>query len=107
MNKFYGAVGFGVSEEKAAYVHDQNITERMYSGDILQFSRRFEKGEGLNDDLNISNKISILGDPYAYENFVNIRYVTWMGTKWKVPSIEVNYPRLILTIGGVYNGPDS
>ena len=107
MNKFYGAVGFGVSEEKAAYVYDQTIVERMYSGDILQFSRQFEKGEGLNDNLNISNKISILGDPYAYENFANIRYVSWMGTLWKVSSIEVNYPRLILAIGGVYNGPNS
>jgi len=32
-----------------------------------------------------------------------IRYVTWMGTKWRVANIDVNYPRLNLSIGDVYN----
>jgi len=78
------------------------ITEREYYGDILQFSRRWENGEHLNDDLNIDNKISIVADPFAYENFHAIRYIWWIGAKWKVISAEVQYPRLILTIGGVY-----
>lgn len=101
--KFYGQVGYGESIEIRPGVWDQIITERSYYGDVLQFSRRWETGENLNDNLNIVNKINIVADPFAYENFYRIRYVIWMGEKWKVSNVEVQYPRLILTIGGVYN----
>ena len=103
MGKFYGKIGYGVVEETKPDVHEEKITERDYYGDVLQFNRRWESGEHLNDDLNVSNKISIVADPFAYENFHNMRYVVWMGTKWKISLVDVQYPRLILTVGGVYN----
>ena len=62
-----------------------------------------ETGTSLNDNLNISNEFSIIADPFAYENFQNMRYIVFMGAKWKITSVEVQYPRLILTVGGVYN----
>ena len=104
MAKFYDVVGYGVTAETTPGVYEEQIVERKYYGDVLRNARRYEKGEGLNDDLNIDNKISIVADAYAYNHFFAIRYVNWMGVSWKVSSVEVEAPRLILSLGGVYNG---
>lgn len=103
MAKFYGIIGYGETKEMKPGVWEEEITERNYYGDVLQFGRRWESGEHLNDDLNVSNKISIVADPFAYQNFHAIRYIVWMGSKWKISNVEVQYPRLILSIGGIYN----
>ena len=76
----------------------------MYYGELIRNTRKLQSTEYLNDDINISNEISILADPFAYANFHSMRYVDFMGAKWKIISVEVQYPRLILTVGGVYNG---
>ena len=104
MAKFFGTIGFGITEETSLGVWEEKIIERQYYGDVLRFSRRWEMADKVNDNLNVSNQISIVADPYACENFAFIRYVEWAGVKWKVPTVEVQYPRLILSIGGVYNG---
>lgn len=103
MPKYYGTIGFVETHETAPDVWTEEITEREYSGDVLRIQRRWQGSEHLNDDLTISNRLSILSDPYAYNNFQSIRYATWMGAKWKVTSVEVAYPRLLLDLGGVYN----
>lgn len=105
MAKFYGEVGYMTTGETAPGVWGEVITERPYYGDILKNTKRWQGSEGLNDDITTSNTISILADPFAYENFFDIRYVRWMGAAWKVTSVEVQRPRLILSIGGVYNEP--
>lgn len=105
MGKFYGKVGYGETVETSPDIWEEQIVERAYYGDVLKNSRQWEKGEGLNDNLRINNSISVVADAYAYENFANIRYVEWMGAKWKVTNVEVHRPRLIFTLGGVYNGP--
>lgn len=104
MAKFYGAVGYAVTEENTPGVWDERIIERMYYGELIRNTRKLQSTEYLNDDINISNEISILADPFAYANFHSMRYVDFMGAKWKIISVEVQYPRLILTVGGVYNG---
>lgn len=104
MAKFYGAVGYAVTEENTPGVWDEHIVERMYYGELIRNTRKLQTTEYLNDDINISNEISILADPFAYANFHSMRYVEFMGAKWKIISVEVLYPRLILTVGGVYNG---
>lgn len=103
MGKFYGIIGYGTTRETVPGVWEKEITERCYYGDILQFNRRTESSGGINDNLNITNKISIVADPFAYKNFHTMLYTSWMGVKWKITDVEVQYPRLILTIGGVYN----
>ena len=103
MAKFYGTIGYGETKETRPGVWEETVTERNYYGDVLQFGRRWESSGNLNDDLNVSNRISIVADPFAYEKFHAIRYISWMGAKWKVSAVEVDYPRLVLTIGGVYN----
>jgi hypothetical protein len=106
MAKYSGKIGFVLSTpvETAPGVFENPITERKYRGDVLQDSRRWDKSEYANDDLNLANRISIVGDAYAHDNFFAIRYVEWMGALWKVTKVEIQRPRLILTIGGVYNG---
>lgn len=104
MAKFYGAVGYGITEETTPGVWTDEIVERFYSGDVIKNYKSSSSGESINDDINISNSISILSDPFAMQHFHTIKYVKWMGAAWKVSSVEVQYPRLILSIGGVYNG---
>ena len=104
MNKFYGKIGYAITEETVPGVWVERIVERSYYGDVIRNIRRLQSSENLNDDINVSNEISIVADAFANQNFHSMRYVEYMGTKWKVSSIEVKYPRLILSIGGVYNG---
>lgn len=103
MAKFYGKVGYAVTEETTPGVWKPSIVEKEYYGDLIRNSRRLESTSKVNDDVSIENQISIVADPFAYKNFHNIRYVEYMGVKWKVSNIEVQYPRLILTMGGVWN----
>lgn len=104
MAKFFGAIGYVVTSETKPGVYEEQIIEREYFGDVNRNIRKLENSEYLNDDINVSNEISIVSDPFANENFYSMRYAEFMGTKWKITSVEVKYPRLILTLGGVYNG---
>lgn len=104
MAKFYGTIGYVKTVETEPGMWEEQKTERQYSGELVKNTRRLESSGGVNDNVNISNEVSIVADPYAYENFHAMRYIKFMGAKWKISNIEVRYPRLILTIGGVYNG---
>ncbi len=104
MAKFYGVIGYAETVETTPGVWTEVITERNYSGDVIKNTKRWQAGENLNDNLMINNTISIVADPFAYQNFYAIRYINWMGALWKISNVEVQRPRLILSIGGVYNG---
>lgn len=104
MAKFYGVIGYAVTEETKPGVWKEQITERMYYGDLTRNTRKLQSTDQLNDNINVANEISIIADPFANKNFHSMKYVEFMGAKWKVTSVEVQYPRLILTVGGVYNG---
>jgi hypothetical protein len=104
MAKFYGAIGYAETNETSPGVWTEVITERNYYGDVIRDNRRLQAGENLNDNLTLNNIFSIVADPYAYQNFHAMRYVKWMGASWKISNVEVQRPRLLLTIGGVYNG---
>ena len=104
MARFYGAVGYSVSADKGDGVWVNEITEHNHYGDATRNAARWEKGASINDDLTLDVQISILADEFAYSNFQSIKYVTYMGVRWKVTRIEVKRPRLILTLGGEYNG---
>jgi len=107
MARYFGEVGYGESVEMppGSGVWEDVITEFSYFGDVIRNYRKLESGEGLNDDLAVSNSISIVADQYAIEHFFAIRYIRWEGVLWTVPTVEVRSPRLILNLGKVYNGP--
>lgn len=104
MAKFYGKVGYGISKETAPGVWVDEIVERPYYGELVRNTRKMQMSNKVIDDINIANEISILADPFARDNFQYMRYVEFMGVKWKVTTIDVQFPRLILSIGGLYNG---
>lgn len=104
MAKFYGVIGYAVTKETAPGVWTEEIAEQSYYGDLTRNMRRLQDSGDLNDDINVANEISIVADPYANANFHSMRYVAFMGAKWKISKVEAQYPRLILTLGGVYNG---
>lgn len=104
MAKFCGVIGFAVTKETRPGIYEDQIEEHSYVGDLIRNSRRLQTGSQVNDDINISNQISIVADPYANQNFHAMRYATYLGTKWKITNVEVQYPRLILELGGVWNG---
>ena len=103
MAKWFGAIGFAETVETSPGVWQEQITEANYYGDVMRDSRTLQTTDQLNDNVNIANKISIVADPFANQHFHNMRYATYMGAKWKVSTVEVQHPRLILTIGGLYN----
>ena len=105
MAKYYGEVGYAVTQETRPGIWEETIVERSYYGDVIRNTRRLESGESVNDDVVLNNSISIVADPYAHQNMLAIRYIKWMGALWKVTNVEVQSPRLLLTIGGVYHGP--
>ena len=108
MPKYYGEIGFATTAEypEDSGIWVSTITKKNYSGDVLNSSRRIEISDSANPDLNVSNRISIVANEYAMQNFHSIRYATYLGTKWRVSNVEVQVPRLILSLGGLFNGED-
>ena len=104
MAKFSGMIGYAETVETVPGVWEEKITEVRHFGDWIRNTRRLQPADQLNDNINISNELSIVANPYAMNHFHKMRYVKYLGTAWKVSNVEVRYPRLILTIGGEYNG---
>lgn len=103
MAKWFGKIGYAETAETNPGVWKEQIVTRDYYGDLTRNTRRLQSADKVNDDLNISNELSIVSDPYAIDNFHSMRYAEFMGAKWKIENVEVSYPRLILTLGGLYN----
>lgn len=103
MAKFYGPVGFGLAQiESAPDVWEERPIERNYYGDIVKNNRRFEASGTVNTNVTTSNQISIVADPYAFDNCFSIKYVKYKGVLWSVTNVEIDAPRIILTLGGRY-----
>lgn len=104
MAKFVGLIGYARPVESSPGIWLDEIIEKNYRGDIISKQVRVQTSDQVNDNINIENSISILADAYAYDNIGIMKYVVWQKTAWKVQSINVNRPRIVLQIGGVYNG---
>ena len=103
MGKWFGRIGYSEQLEVSPGVWEEKITERQYYGDVVRNIRRLESSVNVNDDINASMEISIVADPFALSNFHSMRYIEYMGSLWKISNVEVNYPRLVLMIGGLWN----
>ena len=110
MARFSGTVGFLKSVERDPENHtgiwDEVVTERRYYGDVYSHSYRWDQNGTLNENLAVSNRISIVADSFARQNLGAMRFVRWLGDTWKITNVEVQYPRIILTIGGQYHEPE-
>ena len=104
MNKWYGKVGYVETVEIEPGVWEERETVRTYYGDLIRRSSKFQTSNGVNDNRDISVELSIMADSYADLHFSSIRYVEFGGVNWKVNTVEPRRPRLILGLGGEYNG---
>ena len=69
MNKWCGKIGFTYSGEIEPGLWVENeIVERQYFGDIISNRWKRENSGGVNENINISNQISIVADPYARDH---------------------------------------
>lgn len=104
MSKWYGQIGYAVMSNTKPGVWTETYVERNYYGDLTRNARRLQTTDKVNDDITLSNEISIIADPYAMEHFHTMRYATFGNAKWKITNAEVQFPRIVLSLGGVYNG---
>ena len=103
MAKFCGIIGYVKTIETRTGIYEEVVIENEYYGDVIKNTRKLKESDKVNDDINISNRFSIIADPFANNNFHAMRYIMFMGTKWKITDVEVQYPRLVLTVGGIYH----
>ena len=104
MGKYSGMIGFGRNTEVEPDIWRDVITERKYNGDIVSDNRRFNFGDTLSGNITFTNQFSIVGDTYLFDHMPDIRYITWKGNRWTVSSADEHYPRVTISIGGLYNG---
>ena len=102
MAKWYGKIGYGVQKEVKPGVWKNEITERSYYGDVIRNTRKLQTASQVNDNITVSNEISILADPYANKHFYEMIYAEFAGVKWKITNVDIQYPRLTLSLGEVY-----
>ena len=105
MAKFFGEIGFATQVETSPGIWEDQIIEKQYYGYVFRESRRFSTTDQVLDKINLSNQISILADGYVVDNIQNLRYIRWLGGLWKISYVELKFPRLVLEMTGVYNGP--
>ena len=103
MAKFAGLIGFSITEEVEPGIYEPTITPKKYYGDVLRNTRKWASSGAINDDLDVSVQISIVADKFAYDHFESMRWVEYVGVKWKITNVDIQYPRLIIDVGGVYN----
>lgn len=105
MNKWAGVIGFAINAETTPGVWEDSITEKTYVGDIIDVRVRRNTTQDINDNINLSAKISVVMNPYLRDHLDKLRYLTYFGSCWKISDISVEFPRLVISLGGVYNGP--
>lgn len=107
MARWYGEIGYAETMETSPGVWEEVVIPRMYTGDMNSLSRAVRNSGGINDNVEIGMELSVVSDPYALSNFSNMRYAEYLGTRWKIRNVSVQYPRLVLSLGEEYvNGKD-
>lgn len=104
MSKYYGKIGYVMTEETVPGVWSEKIIERNYYGDVTKNYRNMNSNNEINNGFTISNTFSILSDDFALNNLCYMKYIEYMGLKWNITSIDIQRPRLNISIGGLYNG---
>lgn len=107
MTRFRGTVGFSKLLETSPGVFTEQITRRTYKGELVREGNRWQPRDAVNDDFLVENRISVVGDQFMYSNVGAMRFIEFMGAKWKISSVEIKKPRIILYLSGVYNGPET
>lgn len=105
--KVSGEIGYAKSIETTPGVYDDQITRKPFSGDLIQDTRKWESDQKVNDNLVLGNRVSILASSFARANLDFMKFVKIGESYWEISNIQIQYPRLFLTLGSVYNGNKS
>ena len=103
MARWAGEVGYVETVETSPGVWEEQIVPHFYTGDMNRLSRSLRNAQKINDDVEIGMELEFVSDPYALSHFSNIRYVEYMGVKWKAKTVTPNFPRIIVSLGEEYN----
>lgn len=103
MAKFYGIIGYSETHETSPGIYTERIVEREYYGDVTRAYRRNQGSDKVNQDVILHHEFSVIADPYACEHYGFMRYICYGSVKWVIESVEFQYPRLVITTGGLYN----
>lgn len=103
--RFYGLIGFATTNtDNDDDIWKEEIIAKPYMGDVIRHGWNAQPAEKLTKDIKLNAQISIIADEFAYDFMHLIRYAVYRNAKWEVTAIDIQRPRLILTLGGVYNG---
>lgn len=102
MARYYGNIGFATQVETSPGIWEDIIEDRPYKGDVIRNGRRYDNSESINDDLVITNQFSIVSDAFLYSHIPSLRYIEYLGSKFKIVSVDIERPRVIINVGGVY-----
>lgn len=104
MAKYAGLVGYVSLVESPPGVWNQVSNPKRMRGDIIRQSSSNQNGDKVNSDITLNHRVSLIGDAYSLGNYSDIKWIEIDGKKWEVNSIEIQRPRIIVTLGGVWNG---
>lgn len=104
MTKCAGKIGYALAVEKQPGVWTEDIVEKKYYGEIVKDNRRLTDQGEVNSSININNNISVVANDFVLYNMAFMRYITFMNSKWKINSVDIKPPRIIISLGGLYNG---
>lgn len=102
--RWYGAIGYATDVEIKPGVWVPQIVDRKYQGSLFKNKTALQQTAEINSGITFNHSLSVIADPFAYENYYSIKYVTYLNKKWIVTNIVMEYPRMTLTLGGMYNG---
>lgn len=107
--RFYGNVVYveQVEREDRPGVMVDKPTVRTVKGNVKKNFYRWKNNPNQStlDAENVSHIIEIVADPYAINHFGSMRYIEWLGQKWKIESVDASsLPQLTIYVGGLYNG---
>ena len=104
MAKWFGKIGYATTVQTSPSVWKPRIEEHEYYGDIIRNTSNWSSNpDTTSDDLRFDAQISIVADQFAIQHFASMKWIELYGAKWKISRVEPKHPRLILTLGGVWN----
>lgn len=107
MARYFGHIGFATQIETSPGIWTDIIEQRPYKGDVIRNGRRYDSGESINDNFTITNTFSIISDAFLYSHIPAMRYIEYLGSKFKITSVDIDRPRVTISVGGVYVPEDS
>lgn len=103
--KFSGKAGFRIDDvEIEPGVYKPQVVVKAIKGSVVSNSYQHQNSDKSTiDNVRITNQLSIVANQFLNKHITNLMYVEFQGVKWKVESFDIQPPRVVVSLGGVYN----